>query len=123
MRRFQPGDDIAGDAETIAHRYRAGLPQDRRQIHPLDIRHRDVLDAVDLAEVVNADDVLVRHLPSEQKFLLESSLQLSARAVFGVHLRSDDLERDGHAQLGIPSLIDGAHSSDPQEADYVIPRA
>ena len=41
---------------------------------PVDVRHRDVLDAVDLAEVVNADDVLVRDLAGEQQLALEAPL-------------------------------------------------
>ena len=45
---------------------------------PCDVRHRDVLDAVDLAEVVDADDVLVRDLAREQQFALEAPLELRA---------------------------------------------
>ena len=49
-----------------------------RQVRALDVRHRDVLDAVDLADVVNADDVLVGDLAGEQQLALEPSLESSA---------------------------------------------
>ena len=49
------------------------------EIGAVDVRHRDVLDAVDLAEVVNADDVLVRDLAREQQLALEAPLDLGGR--------------------------------------------
>ena len=53
--------------------------EDGREVRALDVRHRDVLDAVDLAEVVNADDVLVRDLAREQQLALEAPLDFSRR--------------------------------------------
>ena len=41
----------------------------------LDVRHGDVLDAVELADVVDAHDVLVRHLAREQELLLEAPFE------------------------------------------------
>ena len=50
--------------------------QDRRQVRPVDVRHRDVLDALDLADVVDPDDVLVGDLTGEQQLPLEPALEV-----------------------------------------------
>ena len=52
------------------------MPQDLRQRLALDERHRQVLDAVDLAEVVDADDVLVGDLAGQHQLALEALLEL-----------------------------------------------
>ena len=78
----------ATSPETIARAMRmtrrtGSLPsrfRTRRQVGALDERHRDVLDAVDLAEVVNADDVLVGDLTGEQQLALEAPLDFGRRA-------------------------------------------
>ena len=90
-----------------------------RQVRALDVRHRDVLDAVDLAEVVNADDVLVRDLPREQQLLLEAALDLVRRVAVLRDLRADDLQRDGDVEFGVPRLIDGAHAADAEQSKDV----
>ena len=85
------------DATSLAKRERAidrqpaVALQDRREVRSLHVRHRDVRDAVDLAEVVNADDVLVRDLAGEQELALEAALELAGR--FRV------LERSGRITL------------------------
>ena len=57
----------------------AAVPLDSgREVGAVDVRHRDVLDAVDLAEVVNADDVLVRDLAGQQQFALEAALDFGS---------------------------------------------
>jgi hypothetical protein len=53
-------------------------------------------DAVDLAHVVNAHDVAVRHLPRQQQFLLERSLDV-ARSRISRDLRAHDLHGHHHA--------------------------
>ena len=72
-----PATIVAGDPQ---HAGTGSLPsrEDGREIVALDVRHRDVLDAVDLAEIVNADDVLVRDLPGEQQLALEAALDFAA---------------------------------------------
>src|SRR5829696_6249030 len=44
-----------------------------RAMRTIDVRHRDVLDVADVTEVVDAHDVLVRHLPCEQQFAFEAA--------------------------------------------------
>ena len=92
----------------------------RREVGALDVRHRDVLDAADVAEIVNADDVPVRDLPREQQLALETALDFGRRLWIGHHLRANDLEGNRHRKLRIPGLIDGAHAADAQQPDDVI---
>ena len=75
VRGLQARGDLPGERHDLRDR-QALLAQDRRQVAALDVRHRDVLDAVDLAEVVNADDVLVRDLTREEQLLLEAPLDV-----------------------------------------------
>ena len=75
VRRLQARGDLPGERHHFRDR-QALVAQNRRQVRPLDVRHRDVLDAVDLSEVVNADDVLVRDLTRQEQFLLEAPLDV-----------------------------------------------
>ena len=89
-----------------------------RQIGAVHERHRDVLDAVDLAEVVNADDVGVRDLAREHQLALEAALELLRRQ--RVRVRLDHLQRQRQRQLRIPDVIDRAHPADAEQADDLI---
>ena len=67
VRRLQARGQLACEMDRARHRQLAVAPQHRREVCALDVRHRDVLDAVDLAEVVDADDVLVGDLARENQ--------------------------------------------------------
>ena len=81
--RLVSWDQAGDDPRAIRSCARQGQPafrlQHGRQIGAVDVRHRDVLDAVDLAEIVNADDVLVGDLAGEQQLALESSFDFGRR--------------------------------------------
>ena len=66
---------------------------------------RDVLDASNLANVVDPDDILVGDLPSEKQLALEAKLQLPGDERILHDLSTDHLERDRHAQLLVPGLV------------------
>ncbi len=97
--------------------------QDGRQVGTLDVRHRDVLDAVDLAEVVNADDVPVSDLPGEQQLALEPLLDLPRGGRVRHGLRADDLDRNRDFQLLVPRLVDRSHAASAEQADDVVAAA
>src|SRR5207244_7637506 len=113
-----------GNRTRTAYRWRDWqldvAPQRCREVVALDVRHRDVLDAVELPDVVDADDVLVRHLAGEEQFLLQPVLGLGRRAF--LRIGANHLQRDRDAELGIPRLVDGAHAADAEQLDDVIPR-
>ena len=57
----------------------------------------------DFAQVVNADDVLVRDLAGQQQLALEAALQLGGRLRLRDGFRPNDLEGDRDAQLLRPT--------------------
>ena len=91
VRGLEAGRHLTRDGHHRGHRQAAGLPQHRGEVVAFDERHRDVLDAVDLAHVVDAHDVAMRHLAGQQQLLLEPPFDVArGRRVLG-HLGADDL--------------------------------
>ena len=121
--RHKPRGDLPGDSQGSRQRQASLLPQDRREVGSLDVRHRDVLDAVDLAEIVNADDVLVSDLARQEEFALEAPLEFVRRVEILHRLGANDLDRDGDLQHLVPGLIDGPHSACAEQALDVVPAA
>ncbi len=80
VRRHQAGGDAASDVERTLHRKLLVSLENRREVRAVDVRHRDVLDAVDLAEIVNPDDVAMRHRAGEQQLALEATLDFARRS-------------------------------------------
>ena len=78
------------------------------------------LEAVHLAQIVDAQDVGVRHLSGEHDFALEPALHLLAAGRIDHGLGADDLERDGDAEFGVPRLVDRAHPPFAELPDDVI---
>jgi hypothetical protein len=76
-----------------------------------------------LAEVVNAHDVLVRHLAGEDQLLLEPALHFPCGLRVPSRLGPNDLQCDPLPELGVPHLVDGAHPADPENLDDVIANA
>ena len=78
------------------------------------------LTAVDLAEIVNAHDIGVRHEPREQQLALEPALD-RRRGVRRRHeLAANQLDRHVDAELGIPGLVHGAHAAEPERSLDVV---
>ena len=116
-----PSPDATLRAMIITrHRQLALALEDGGQVLALEERHRDVLEAVDLADVVDADDVLVRDLAGEQQLLLEPLLEHAGGQRIGGHFGTDGLQRHRDAELGVPGLVDGAHAARAQQLDDVI---
>ena len=99
------------------------LAQHVRQVASFDERHRQVLDAVDLADVVNADDVLVRDLARKQKLTLETMLELGRYPGIGADFRFDDFERDCEAQFVVPRLVHHTHAARSELPQNPVARA
>ena len=98
------------------------LGQKPREVVSLDVGHGEVLDAVDVAEVVDADHVGVSDLPGEKELALEAPFQVFGYGRVLVGLGPDHLEGHGHPELGVPGLINGAHAPRAQQADDVVAR-
>ena len=119
---LQACGDLPGERHDFRHR-QALIAQNARQIGALDVRHRDVLDAVDFSEVVNADDVLVRDLTGEEQLLLEAPLDVLRGGRIPRDFRPNDFEGDRDLELLVIGLIDRAHAADAELTQDVIPRS
>ena len=64
--------DLPRDTSRAIERQAAFAAQDRVQVLAVDVGHRDELQALDVAQVVNPEDVLVRNLRAEQQLLFEA---------------------------------------------------
>src|SRR5262249_48925422 len=71
MRRFQRDTELAGEAHGAIERQRLFMHQ-AGEGGSLDKRHGDVLDAVPITHVMDAQNILVRDLAGKQQFLLEA---------------------------------------------------
>jgi hypothetical protein len=111
----------ARDPQEQRHGDPVLAPEYGREVLAVDERHRDVLDAADLAEVMNPDDVLVGDLPGEQQLALESPFDFSRGLRLGHHFRPDHFDGDRDAKVGVPRLIDRAHAADAERANDVVP--
>ena len=115
-----PESDCLAIDSVRASGMRPSSPKNGREILAFDVRHRDVLDAVDLSEVVNSDDVLVRDLPGEEQLALESPLQVLGGGLIVCNLRPNHLQRDRDAKLGVPRLVDGAHAAEAKQSGNAV---
>ena len=120
MRGTQAGHDAPQHGQRPRRRQARLAREDRRQVAALDVRHRDVLDAIHLAEVVDADNVVVGDLPRQEQLALEAALDLPGEVRVARDLRPDDLEGDRDRKLGVPRLIDDAHPAGAQHANDVV---
>ncbi len=120
VRRQKPGRDVTDDAKRSGLRELALTLQHRGEIRSLEVGHRDVLDAVDFAEIVNADHVPVGDLAGQDQFLFEPALHFLGGKGISRCFGTNDLERHTLRQLRIPDLIDGAHAANAKDFDDVI---
>ena len=88
-----------------------------QQVLALDVLHGDELHSVGFTQVVNADDVAVRHLMSQQQFLLEAIDDGLVASQIG----PDYLQRNGAVQFEVGRLINRAHAALPENLDDLIP--
>ncbi len=121
--RHETGQRRPGDADHPRRRERAFGGQDRGQVRPIHERHRDVLDAADFPQIVNADNVLVRDLPGEQQLALEATFEVPRRLGVGRGFGPYDFQRHDDAEFGVPRLVHRAHAAKTDELDDVIPGA
>ena len=120
MRGDETGRDLARNGERAGDREPAFTTDHLGEVRPVDVRHRDVLDAVDLAEIVNANDILVGHVPGEQQFAFEAPLQVAHRGCILEGLGANDLDRHDHRELFVPCLVHGTHPALAKRANEVI---
>ena len=107
MCRFECGAQLAREFEGAVEGQASFLVDQAGEIAAFDEGHGDELDAANVAEIVDAQDVLLRDLAGEQELLFEALHGLRIRG----QLRADQFQRDGAAELGVVGLVDRAHSA------------
>jgi hypothetical protein len=102
--------------EGLVGRQTAAPTQQRRQILPVHVLHRQEGLAVGLAEVVNPADVVMRDLSSGAHLLVESrqSRRIANRPGW------QELQGHGLAECEVIRAINLAHSAAAEEADDAI---
>ena len=89
----------------------------RCEIFAVDVLHREVQIAFDLADVVDATDVGVRDVPRRSDFVVE----LREPARVGREVLGQKLQRHGLAQTQIVGAVDLAHPAAAEQAGHAVP--
>ena len=94
----------------------AEAPQRRRQVLAIDELHRQKQLSFRFADVVDATDVGMRHLPrrADLRVELRQTLRITAQP------RRQELQRDGLAQPEIVGAIDLTHPAAPEQPDDAV---
>ena len=116
VRRGQPRAQLARHVDRGVMRQPADSPQQRRQVLAVDVLHRQEGMPVDLADVVDAADVRVRHFARHPHLGAEP---LDPLGPFGDLVRQE-LERDLLLEHEIVGAIDLAHAAAPEQAGDAI---
>src|SRR3712207_2822982 len=85
------------------------------------IGHRQVRDRSDLAEIVDANHVLVRDLTRQEQLAFEPPLAIVCTDGIPQRLWSDDLQRHDDPKLIVPRLVDDAHATAAEQSDDSVP--
>ena len=110
VRRIQGRAQLAGEFEPALERHTAGVVDQVGQILALDEGHGDVLHAAEIAQVVDAQNVLVGDAAGQQQLLLEALHGLRAG-----QLRAHQLERHGAVEFQVERLVDRPHAALAQQ--------
>ncbi len=116
VRGSQPGAQLARDLQRLRRRQAPDPPEQRRQILPVDVLHRQEHAAPNVADVVDTADVGVRDRPRVA--------HLGEQAVAGrrvaVKARREELERDRLAESQVVGAIHLAHPAAADQRDDAV---
>ncbi len=97
---LQSQGGLANERTGAGYRQRAVLFDELREVHPLDIFHRQIVSIANLIGVKKADDVVVSKLCSG----LGLTLETSKNGFVGQQTLPNHLERYDPAQAGLPGF-------------------
>src|ERR1035437_508915 len=104
---FQGAADLPHDFHRFRWRKYLLLDDQAVQVLALDVLHGDELDSIGIAQVVNADHVLVRDLMGQHKLLLEALKNGGISSQF----RTDHFKRDHAIHFAVPRAVNRTHAS------------
>src|SRR5687767_2947003 len=112
----ETGADLACDLDCLVGGQPADAAEQGRELLALDELHREKVPAVNLADVVNAADVLVRHLSRHAHFTMKTR----QRRAVGEETIGQKLERDRLTELEVVGPIDLPHSAPSQQTNDAV---
>ena len=113
VRRRDPGANLPRDLDRLLLRKAADAVQQRRQILPVHVLHRQERAAVGVADVVGAADVAVGDGARDADLVVE--LREARRVVH--QFIGKQLERDRLSELEILGAVDLAHAAAAERGD------
>ena len=116
VRRGQARAHLPRDLDRAVLRKAADAAEQRRQILAVDVLHRQERVTLELADVVDAAHVGVRHLPRHPDF----GVELHQPRGIPVDLFGQELQRDRLAELEIVGPVDFAHPALAQAPDDAV---
>jgi hypothetical protein len=117
MRGGEAGAESASDLQRLVGRKPANAAQQRRKVLAIDIFHRKEKMTFDLADIVNAADVRMRHLTRKPDLITKA---LNRRGILTEGL-GKKLERDWLAQREVVGAIHLSHSAFAEKGNDAIP--
>ena len=116
VRRRDAGAQLPRDVERFVLRKAPDAAEQRAEILAVHVLHRQKRTAVRFAEVVEADDVLVRHLPRDAQLVVKlGQTRCVARDGLG-----QELQRHRLIERQILGAIDLAHAAAAEHRDEAI---
>ena len=116
VRGRQPRAQLPGDLDPFVDRQSADAFQQRGQIFPVHVLHRQIQLAVRFADVVDAAHVGMRELAREPYFVAEPLAGAFVRTQ-----RGKELERHGLPELEVVGAVHLAHPAAPERRDDAEP--
>ncbi len=119
VRGFESAADLQDYLGGFFWRQLSLFSQHPAQVLPLQIFHGDEFETVGLAQIEYADDVAMRHLPSQDQLLLEAFQDFRVGGQFG----ANNFQRDQTIQFLVTGLINRTHAALPQKCQDFVPIA
>ena len=110
VRRRHAGAELPRELDGLVLRDAADAAQQRRKVFAVDVLHREETAALGVAEVVEAADVLVRHLPRDAQLVVK----LREPAVVDGHASGQELESDRLIEREVVGAIHFSHAAASQ---------
>ena len=115
VRGGEPGTDLPGELDGLVLGQSSDTPEERGQILAVDVLHRQEMQALDHAEVVDPADIRMRHLPRDAYFVAESD-----QRGFADVRRRQKLQRDGLVEDHVERFVDLAHAAAAEQAEDAV---
>jgi hypothetical protein len=117
--RREAGAQLPRDVGCLVFGKASDPPKRRREILAADVLHRQVEEARDFTDVVDAADVRVRNLPRDANLVME----LSEASWISLQISGKKFQRDRLPEPEIICSINLAHPAAAEETDNSIPLA